>query len=286
MAPFLIMSTACFWLAPALAGMKWVASFFDRAASMTALASSRRLARGLCTITFMPLLQGRDRDGRVGVVRRHHLDRGHVLLLVQQLAEVGVGGAPLVVVLAPLLRVVGLDDLLADVAAAGHVVEAFSPGRVADEPPDPVPDLVLAPFQVMGPVLLDVADGDDLHVRAGEDAADLPDRLGAEADAGQGDLLAGRDEPRPAQHVSRHDGEGRRGRAAGEQEVATRESARRSRAVRLVPIRGRRILGFHEKTSEFVRGVSARNMCSTGELHSQHHAETCQWDGNLWDRKT
>ena len=26
-------------------------------------------------------------------------------------------------------------------------------------------------------------------------------------------------------------------------------------------------------------------MCSTGDLHSQHRAETCQWDGNLWDGK-
>ena len=87
-------------------------------------------------------------------------------------------------------------------------------------PPDRVPDLVLAPFQVIDPVLLDVADGDDLHVRAGEDAADLPDRLGPEADAGQGDLLAGRDESRPAQHVSRHDGEGG-GRATRQDQVAS-----------------------------------------------------------------
>ena len=68
-----------------------------------------------------------------------------------------------------------------------------------------VADLVLAPFQVIDPVLLDVAYGDDLDLRAGEDAADFPDRLGAEADAGQGDLLAGRDEsrPRPARAAAR-----------------------------------------------------------------------------------
>ena len=57
MAPFLIMSTACFWPAPSLAGMKWVAIFFERAVSMTALASSRRFARGLCTITFIPFFR-------------------------------------------------------------------------------------------------------------------------------------------------------------------------------------------------------------------------------------
>ena len=68
-----------------------------------------------------------------------------------------------------------------------------------------VPDLVLAPFQVIDAVLLDVAHGDDLDVRAGEDAADLPDRLGSEADARQRDLLAGRDEarPRPARVAAR-----------------------------------------------------------------------------------
>ncbi len=37
--------------------MKWVAIFPERAASMTALASSRRFARGLWTITFMPFFR-------------------------------------------------------------------------------------------------------------------------------------------------------------------------------------------------------------------------------------
>ena len=44
---------------------------------------------------------------------------------------------------------------------------------------------------------LDVAHGDDLHVRAGEYPAHLPDRLSAEADAGHRDLLAGREKPGP-----------------------------------------------------------------------------------------
>src|SRR5262249_55540135 len=57
MAPFWTMSRACFWATPSLAGRKWVAILFARAASMTALASSRRFARGLCTITFRPFLR-------------------------------------------------------------------------------------------------------------------------------------------------------------------------------------------------------------------------------------
>ena len=63
MAPSLIMSTACFWPPPSLAGRKWVAIFFSRAASMTALASSRRLASGLCTITFRPLFRAASEIG-------------------------------------------------------------------------------------------------------------------------------------------------------------------------------------------------------------------------------
>jgi hypothetical protein len=43
--------------APSLAGMKWVATFRDRAVSMTARASSRRFASGLWTITFMPFFR-------------------------------------------------------------------------------------------------------------------------------------------------------------------------------------------------------------------------------------
>ncbi len=142
----------------------------------------------------------------MGVVGGHHFDRRHIRLFFEQLTEVCVGGTSLEVLLAALFRVVGLHDLLADITAAGHVVGAFSPGWIADESPDSVPDLVLAPFQVIGPILLDVAYGNDLHVWAGEYSADFPDGLSAEADAGECDLLAGRDKSRPAEHVSRHDG--------------------------------------------------------------------------------
>src|SRR5262249_35022812 len=156
----------------------------------------------------------------------------------------------LVLLPAALLGVVGLDDLLADVAAAGNVAGAFPPGGDADEPTDTVADLVLAPFQVMDPVLLDVAHGDDLHVGAGEDAADFPAPRGAEADAGQGDLLAGRDESRPAQHVSRHDAEGGGGRTAGPHELSPREAPRLRGVAGIARAAGHGIFGFHRKTSE------------------------------------
>ncbi len=108
----------------------------------------------------------------------------------------------------------------------------------------------------MGPVLLDVADGDDLHVGAGEDAADLADGLGAEADAGQGNLLAGRDESRPAQDVSRHDGEG----GARQYHLPPRESPMLRMIDRIARVLRLRILGFHDKTSESLGSMLAEKM--------------------------
>src|SRR4029453_2931483 len=102
---------------------------------------------------------------------------------------------------AALFRIVGVDDLLADVAAAGDVVGSLAPGRVLEEPPDSVADLVPAPLEVMNAVFLAVADGDHLVTRAGEHPLDFPDRLRSEADAGEGYLLAWRDVPAPAQNV-------------------------------------------------------------------------------------
>ena len=138
---------------------------------------------------------------------------------------------------------------------------------MSDEPPDPVADLVLAPFEVMDSVFLDVADGDDLDVRAGEDSADFPDRLSAEADAGQGDLLAGRDEARPAQHVSRHDREGGRGRTSSQHELAARQAAwmRRRRVAGLVGLAGPWVVGFHSKARKPLmrRDVSGRPPAAT-----------------------
>jgi hypothetical protein len=210
------------------------------------------------------LLQGRQRDGRVGVIGRHHLDGGHVLLFIQQLAEVGVSRAALVRRPAALLGVIGLDDLLADVAAAGHVIGALAPGGVADQPPDHVADLVLAPLEVMRAVLLDVAHGDDLHVGAGEDAADLADRLGAETDAGQGDFFAGRDESRAAQHMPRHDGERGGGRPAGPNPLAPREALWVRIAARVAYALGRGIFGCHKHLRLSFRRGRAKGSPSDG----------------------
>ena len=158
----------------------------------------------------------REKWSRGCLIWRHHFYRGHVLLLFQQLAEVHVGRTSLVLFPAALLRVVGFHDLLADIAAAGHVVRAFSPGRVADQSPDCVPDVVLAPFQVVDPILLDVTHGDDLDVRAGENSADFPDRLSPESDTGQSNFVTRRDKSSPSQHMPWHNGEGGGGRTASQ----------------------------------------------------------------------
>ena len=169
--------------------------------------------------------------------------------------------------LAALLGVVGFHDFLADIATAGHVVEALSPGWVVQEPAKSVANLVLAPFEVMDAVFLDVADGDDLDIRAGEDSADLADRLGSEADAGQGDLLAGRDESRAAQYMSRHDREGRRRRTSSQHELAARQAAwmRRRRVAGLVGLAGPWVVGFHSKARKPLmrRDVSGRPPAAT-----------------------
>src|ERR1019366_774951 len=94
---------------------------------------------------------------------------------------------------AALLCVVGFHDLLADVAAAGDTVIARSPGRILDEASNAVADLAFAPLQVVGTVFLDIADRDNLDVRAGEYSADFADCLRSEADARESNLLARRD---------------------------------------------------------------------------------------------
>ena len=63
-----------------------------------------RLARGLCIMTCLPFFIAAMAIGGVEVVGRHDLHRVQVLLLVEQLAEVGVGGARLELVRHPLRR--------------------------------------------------------------------------------------------------------------------------------------------------------------------------------------
>ena len=165
------------------------------------------------------LFERGNRYRRVGVIWRHHFHRRHILFLFQQLAEVHIGGAALELLLIALPGVVGLDELLADIAAAGHVVGAFSPGRILEQFPDLISDIMLAPLEVIDAILLYVAHRDDLDLGPGKYRADLADCLGAETDARQSNLLAGRDKSWPTEDVSRHNGECARGGATGQHEL-------------------------------------------------------------------
>ena len=79
---------------------------------------------------------------------------------------------------------------------------------------------------VIDSVLLDVAYGDNLDLWSREYPADLADGLGAESNASQGNLLAGRDEAGSAQHMTRYDGKSRGRCGASCHELASRESGR------------------------------------------------------------
>src|SRR5437879_13606660 len=69
-------------------------------------------------------------------------------------------------------------------------------------------------------VLDGVAHRDNLHLWHLEHCKHLSESLRPAADVRQGNLLAGRNKSRSAEHVPRHNGESRGGRAALENELA------------------------------------------------------------------
>ena len=149
----------------------------------------------------------RNRHARVPVVRRRAQDRVDVLLFVQQLAEIDV-------VLALELRIVlrvPLLDLRLD----------RQPAR--DAPVVPLTVVRLVPR---------IGDGDDLGVLLAEQTVGVGPPLPAAADDGDIDLLARRDELRPAQHISRHDRERRRGPRRPADELPSRDFRIRSVHIR------------------------------------------------------
>ena len=158
-------------------------------------------------------VQCRDRDGRVQMVGRHHLYRGDVFFLIEQLTEIDVGRASLEAFLAALLRIIRLDDFLADVAPAGRIVESLAPRWIFEQQADRVSHFAFVPFEVIDAVFLDIAHRDDLHFGTLQYPAYLAYRLRSEADARERDLLAGR-YVAATNHVTRHNADcGNRGPA-------------------------------------------------------------------------
>src|SRR5688572_23672701 len=155
------------------------------------------------------------------MVGRRDLHAVEIPLLLEELAEVDVAGDALELLRCPLLRVVGLDDMLCHVATGPDSGVFPSPVGVAERPPYAVAEPGLVPVDVVRGVLDGIADRRDLHVRNGDPPQQLADCLGAAPDERHRDLVAGSDMAAPAEHVSRHDGEGRYSGGGRGQELAT-----------------------------------------------------------------
>jgi hypothetical protein len=62
------------------------------------------------------------------------------------------------------LRVVGVHHLLPDLAPAGTAGRAFSPGGIVENLPDPIPNVVLAPLDVVVTAAVRIAHCHDLDL--------------------------------------------------------------------------------------------------------------------------
>ena len=145
------------------------------------------VAERLVDDDVLPGLHRRERDRGVQVVRRHDVDGVEVLLLRQQLPEVGVGvAAP-----AGQSAVVPVHDLAADLAPAGAGLRPLGPRGVLQERADLVAQLEAEPLDVVLAPAVGVADRGDAQVRPLERGHELPKPLRAAADIGHVDAVAG-----------------------------------------------------------------------------------------------
>ena len=161
-----------------------------------------------------------NRNGRVEMIRRHHLDRIQVLLLFQQLTKVGIRGTALELARSPPLGIAGLDDGLANVPSSGNAA-GFPRVGFAQRPGDRPPQAVARPVHVVDAVLLRIAHGDHLQVRRPDPAHEMPQSHGPATNEADVDLLAWGDMPRPAQHVARHNRKGGRRSSRATEEFAS-----------------------------------------------------------------
>ena len=118
------------------------------------------------------------------MVGRHNFYGIQVLLLLQQFPEIGIGGARLELLRAPLVGVIGVHHCAPDFAAPGTAVVVFSPDGISQVFAYSVPDAVLAPLQVVAAIGVRITDGNDLYLGVGEQIPEFPKPLGAHADVG------------------------------------------------------------------------------------------------------
>ena len=66
----------------------------------------------------------------MGMLRRHDANRIEVFFFFQQLAKIDKSGAAIIVVLAPFLGIITLDDFLAHLPSGTTAAVALAPGWV------------------------------------------------------------------------------------------------------------------------------------------------------------
>src|SRR5574340_747202 len=95
------------------------------------------------------LVHSRYRNRRVKVIGRHDLHDVDALLLREQLAEIGICPAALVLPGLPLAGIVGVDYLPSDLSSTRAARSVFSPRGVPEQGPDAVTNRVLSPLHVV-----------------------------------------------------------------------------------------------------------------------------------------
>src|ERR1051326_2991513 len=99
------------------------------------------------------------------MVGRHDLDRVQVLLLFQQLPEIGISGDAAEIVGGALLGIVAVDDVFAALASAGDgALGSGPPLGLADRAAKRRQQPVLIPVSVAGWMPVGIADADDLNL--------------------------------------------------------------------------------------------------------------------------
>src|SRR5262245_12285001 len=116
------------------------------------------------------------------MIGRHDLHAVEILLLLEQLTEVDVAGDAPEVLRAPLLRVVGLDDVLRDVATGANAGVVASPIGIAQRLAYAVAEPGRVPVDVVRRVLDGIADRRDLHLRNRDPPYQLAESLRAAPD--------------------------------------------------------------------------------------------------------
>src|SRR6476620_6237518 len=141
------------------------------------------------------------------MVGRHDLHAVEILLLLEQLAEIDIAGDAPEVLRAPLLCVVGLDDVLCHVATGPDAGVVASPVGIVEHLSNAVTEPGLVPIDVVRRVLDGIADRRDLHLRHRDPPYQLAQSLRAAPDVRHRDLVARRDVAATTEHVTRHDRE-------------------------------------------------------------------------------